>query len=358
MKTLFSISFMVLLNIPLKCNAESSMPFDIISKHIYDVGEYSVEFEKIISLLISGNYNQLLKLIYQKIISNINGNINYNKIMLTIIIICLFSVISNFVLKGDDTEYTDKITLCTVGFVVFELYSNLYNIAQRTLESITGFMQMSMPVYFSISSVFYNKLPYGVYSFLLFFVDIFQYASINFIFPSISLLLILTTVTALCPDFDTSSIKKIVNSLIMWLLGLYTTIFVIGIKITQTLVYGSGKIFLSGIKYVVSHGVPVVGNFLSDTAETLINSVILLHNSFGIAGIIVIIFIVFSPAILIFLHALIFSLVGSVFTTLSKSQVCNYILSVSSHFYLLLAVLLCASVTFIIVISTEISAFG
>ena len=89
----------------------------------------------------------------------------------------------------------------------------------------------------------------------------------------------------------------------------------------------------------------------------MISSVILLHNSIGVAGILIIITIVFVPFAAILFISAVFKLSGSVFSCVSKSSICSLFIAFSDCLTELAVALICVSVTFVIAVATEISVF-
>ncbi len=355
------VVFLLVIIFPYKCNAiQPQLEIDLnpINNYLFGIQSYNIDFGKLVDLAKQGNFSDALKLITDEFKSAINLIVvNNNKIMFTLLAICFFSCLLKLVHSEKSNNYSELVMVCFVSSLFTNIYIKLYETASQAVISTVGFMQVTLPVFFSVSSVFINKIPVSVYSIFLIFINFFQYLAINIIFPAINILLVLSVSQAIYPQFDICAIKKFILNLIHWLLGLYTTFFIIGVKLTQTVTYGTQRLFLTGIKYAVSRSVPVVGSFLSDTAEAMISSVVLLHNSIGVAGIAIIIIIVFAPFAAILFISAVFRLSGSVFYSVSKSSICNLFVAFSECLTELAVVLICVSVTFVIAVATEISAF-
>ncbi len=357
----FFAIFMLLIFAPSQCYAnQPQIKIDLqsINEYLFSIKSNNINFDNLLNLIKQGNLNDVVNVIISELKNSINSSIvNNNTIMFTLIAICLFSVVIKIIQGSKANSYDELLIAYFVSGIFTNIYIKFYEIASQTVNSIVGFMQVSLPVYFSVSSVFMNKIPVSVYSTFLIFTGVFQYLAVNIIFPAINILLVLSIITSVYPEFDTSGVKKFICNIIHWLLGLYTTFFIVGVKLTQTITYGSQRLFLTGIKYAVSRSVPVVGSFLSDTAEAMIGSIILLHNSIGVAGIVIVIAIVFAPFAAMFLFSMIIKLIGSVFSCISKSNICSLFIAFSDCLTELAIVLICISVTFVIAIATEISVF-
>lgn len=351
----------IILIFPMKCSAnpnEIQIDVQSINTYLSSLKTLDINFDKLVDLIKHSNLNDVVNFLLKEIKTEIKYIlVNNNKIMYTLIVVCLFSCMIKIIEGNKSDNYSELAIVCFVSGVFTHIYLWLYEIALQTVNSTVGFMQVTLPVFFSVSSVFMNKIPVSVYSTFFIFTNIFQNLVVNIIFPAINIILVLSIVNAVCPDCDTISVKKFILNIVHWMLGLYTTFFIIGIKLTQTITYGTQRLFLTGIKYAVSRSVPIVGSFLSDTAETMISSVVLLHNSIGVAGIVIIIILVFAPFAAIFLLSMIFRLIGSFFSFVSKSNVCSLFIAFSDCLTELAIVLICVSVTFIIAVATEISVF-
>ena len=281
------------------------------------------------------------------------AHMEHNNIMLKILAACLISVIIN--LFSDDYNYNlcDKILMYFALCLLLELYSRMYIECIEVLDNMMSFVKISIPVYFGVSAIFYDKIPVSVYGFFMIFIHIFQWLSANLIFPLQIFSVICTLLDGICSNFNFKRIKKQVISFVRVILGVYTTFFILGLKLTQTFSYSTQNVVLTGVQFALSKSIPVVGGFLSETAETLIASVILIHNSLGISTVLVILIMTFTPFAFIFLISLFIKLICSILNSFGNNKLIDTVYGFGECMCELSIIIVCCSVTFIIGLATE-----
>ncbi len=327
-----------------------------INGYISDVGICDVDFDIIIDYIKSADMKGVWVYISHIVADEIKSVIVYHKnIMYTLIAICFVSV----VLKGSAWEkYRDaygQILACAAAFVLLNLYVEFYTMAENVINNLAGFMNVSLPVYFGISASVTGRLPFSVYGLFAGFVALFQWGTVYFVLPAITIVALFGTSENICAYFDTSGIRKYIVSTVNWLLGLYTTFFVAILKISQIGAYGTDKLVMSGIRYTLSHSIPVVGGFLSEIAGAVITSTLILHNAVGIGCVLVIGLIAIVPFAIIFAVSFVLKLIASLMSSVAYKEVCNMIMCFGECLCELSVIMLCGCVTFVIGIGIQFS---
>lgn len=335
---------------------ELELDMNVIDSYISDIDRFEFDFDTLVDCIQAGDIksfaSNLKNEIYQALKSNI---VDRNKIMYTIIAICLFSVILRSSTYDKQRNIFGQILVCSGALILLQLYSELYMMAKNVIHNLTGFMNVSLPVYFAISASLAEKLPFSVYGVFTAFVTLFHYGTVHFVLPAITIASMLGISENLCPHFDTSAIRKYINTSVNWLLGLYTTFFVAVLKLSQIGAYGTDKLVMSGIRYTLSHSIPVVGGFLSEIAGSVITSTLILHNAVGLGCVIVISMIALVPFLMIFTISFILRLIASLMSGVAYKELCNIIMCFGECLCELSVIMLCGCVTFIIGIGIQLS---
>lgn len=323
-----------------------------IDQYLTD-NKYKFDYEEILNTIKEGHYKKLVSIFIGSIKDEFEYNLVYYKnIMLRLFSVCLIFMFFKIFFESQN-EYTDVIILFFVFGIVIELYLNMYTKCYKTVSGITEFIKATLPVYFGTTTIFTGKLPLSVYGVFVIFIGLFQWLCLVLIFPLQNFSFLCTALGGIYNGFDFAYLKKQITGIVRIILGAYTTFFILGMKLTQTISYSSQKVILTGVQYTLTNGIPVIGGFLSETAETLLSSVILLHNSVGISAVIVVFIIVFLPFITIFSISLIIKLSCSLLFTLFDSKFVKTVYEFGECICELSVVLLCCSVTFIIGLATE-----
>ncbi len=146
-------------------------------------------------------------------------------------------------------------------------------------------------------------------------------------------------------DTVSDGIKKTVNMI----LGFAGTVFTGFIAIKDVLASGVDKLSVKGIKFILGTAVPVVGNALSEGLSSIIASVVLMKNSIGVFGIIMITVIVLPVVCELILWMLSFSAAAYCCELFGQPRVSRVIMTLRFTTSVLLSVLLFG--TYLLVIS-------
>ena len=357
MKKIYLIIFLIIISntkLVYASDIENINPDFIDIKQSLSIANKEIDFEKIYENIKKGNVEKAFYILYDEIKIQINSNIiNYKNIMLTIFWVCLLSLFINIFSYDLEARTNDTIINYFVSGLLIDIFITMYNTALETVKVIISFVNSSLPVYLAVTSVLSQQIPLSVYTVFIIFVAIFEWLVTYLMFPMISFKFICTILGSIYPDFNVISIKKFISGFIRTVLGFYTTFFVLGLKLTQTITYTNQKLVLTGIQFTVSKGVPVIGGFLSETAEALFSSIILLHNAVGVSCVFVILVIITVPFAVTFIVSLSMKLICTFVSAFSDNNTVNLVNSVGECICDIAIILLCAGVTFIIALSTE-----
>lgn len=337
---------------------ELVLDMSAIDSYLSGVAGGEMNFDTLVGYIRAGDFKACLEYIFRICSEDFNSALVYhNRIMYTIIAICLLSVILRTCAYEKFSNTYNRIFICSASLILINLYSELYETANKVIDNLAGFMNVSLPVYFGISASLTDKLPFAVYGVFAGLVVVFHRGTVCFVLPAITVSAILGISENICTYFDTSAIRKYINNVINWLLGLYTTFFVAVLKLSQIGAYGTDKLVMSGIRYTLSHSIPVVGGFLSEIAGAVITSTLILHNAVGLGCVFVIALIAVVPFLMIFTISCILKLISSSLSGIAHKGLCNVIMCFGDCMCELSVIMLCGCVTFIIGVGIQIS-FG
>ncbi len=109
-------------------------------------------------------------------------------------------------------------------------------------------------------------------------------------------------------------------------------------------------------KFITGNFIPVIGRTFTDAADTILSASLLLKNSLGIVGLVVILFICLFPAIKILVIAFIYKLAAAILEPLGKGPIITTLQSLSTYILYILACLLAVSFMFLLAIVLIVAA--
>ena len=317
----------------------------------FSIKNFEYDFSEISDALKRGNIKEILSEIKNFVFYELKTRIvNHNNIMLTIISILLFSTIIKQISTDEILKTVSISIICLISSFVISTYISVYKIVFEAIEDMFDFLKISIPVYIGISASVLQKMPIAT-TFFLGFISLFYKIFVNFLLPMVTLSVILTMLSGINSQIDFKKTRGSIISLINWVTGISSTLFISALKIMQIASYTSDKVIYSGIKYTVSHAIPVVGGFVSDTLGTVINSLMVIHNSIGITSVVILLVICAVPVTWIFLVSFFLKIISCIFEPISHSEITDLIYNFGVCIGELAIILLMTVVSFVIGIS-------
>src|SRR5699024_7627943 len=136
----------------------------------------------------------------------------------------------------------------------------------------------------------------------------------------------------------------------MSILGLFLTIFLGVVSVQGTVSAVQDGVALKTAKFVTGNFIPVVGRTFTDAADTIFSASLLLKNTIGVVGLIVILITVSFPAIKIAVIALIYKIAAAVVQPVGDGPIIQTLNIISQYIILILASLLAVSFMFFLAI--------
>lgn len=135
---------------------------------------------------------------------------------------------------------------------------------------------------------------------------------------------------------------------IIWSLGVVTTIFVSVLSLEGSLTSNIDGLAAKGIKATASNLIPVVGKALSDSTDMVIGSTVILKNSIGIVGMIVIIGICALPIIKLTVLTVTYYFTSAICEPLADKKIISLLEQMGNTFKVLLGIMFFVAVLLII----------
>ena len=110
------------------------------------------------------------------------------------------------------------------------------------------------------------------------------------------------------------------------------------------------------VKFAVGSMVPVVGNFLSDSLETVISGTRLMKNSVGVSGIVVMCIICVTPVVKIGIMQLMLKLTAAIVEPLTDRRISKMLWDISEAIITVFALVVMTAVLFMISVSIILAA--
>ena len=152
----------------------------------------------------------------------------------------------------------------------------------------------------------------------------------GFIFPAAIAAAVLNFMSKINPQISFTGISKLLKSIMKWTLGITVTVFSVFLTIQSSATSLFDGVLFKATKYIIGNSVPIVGGFLSGGFDLLTAAGLLIKNSVGICGIVLLIMQVASPLILLIAFSVLLKIVGAIVQAAGENELFSLFSDLSS----------------------------
>ena len=307
--------------------------------------------QKAAEILSSLNPGTIFNAFIDSILSGVKSFSKYFMYIIALILICaVFSSISgSFSGSAELFEFTGMIFL-----VMFTLAPTqrcveyISECASKLCTFMTSFIPSMSTIYAAggntSAAVGNAVLCSGA-------ITLLQLIGNRLVIPGAKICIGLTAVSSLCRRVNLSGVTSFIKSSCMWISGLIMTLLCGILSIQTQLQCKADTLAIRGVKFTASRFIPVAGGMVSESLKTVLAGVSFIRGAAGASAIAFIIYCIIPP--IAALAA--FKAICAVCSVCSKIAGLNtqsaYLDGINGALNLLLSVVLCCSVSFIIIIS-------
>lgn len=302
-------------------NNKNIFSIDNIKNKVYSIisGENAISYPSFFASIFSIfldliiKYLPMLSLIIaigviSSLLSNIKSKFNERSIGNLIHLVCFLSVV-----------------ILIVGMI-----SNLSSITGKSIDSMVGQMNVLFPILLTLMTAIGANTSASVFQPIVaiistYVADFFNY----FIIPLFMASFVFGIITNLSDNIKLDKFSSFISSLFKWSVGLVFTLF-FAVMTIQGISAGSfDSLSIRTTKYTIKSYVPIMGGYLSDGMDLILSSSILIKNSIGLVGILIIITTILSPLLEIIVFSLMLKLVSAILQPISSNKTSNFLMSTS-----------------------------
>ncbi len=271
-------------------------------------------------------------------------------------LIVAIGVISNL-LTGIKSKFNEKSTADLIHLVCFlavviliiGIVNNISVSAGKSISSMVGMMNAVFPVLLTLMVGIGAGASASVYQPIVailstYVADFFNY----FIMPLFLFSFVFNIISHLSNNVKLDKFNSFISSLFKWSVGLIFTIFFATMTIQGISAGSFDSLSVRTTKYTIKSYVPIMGGYLSDGMDLILSSSILIKNSLGIVGIMVIAGLILSPLLEIAVLSLMLKLVSAILQPLSNNKTSNFLTGVSKSIVMLSTCILAVGFMYLI----------
>lgn len=329
-----------------------------ISSFISEAQKYTedvfddMNFTEVLSSAMNGNIDGTS--IVKRVFSFLGIEIrNQMKMIGSIIIIIVVHSILKSVSDGLDGGGISQITYFVQYILIVTLimtnFSGIIISIKETIQNLVGFSYSLIPLLLSLMMITGNMVSAGAVQPILLLMITFIGSFIStFLLPMVLIGTSLGIISKISDKVQIDKLAKTFKSSVVWILGIVLTVFTSVLSLESSLTGHIDGVTAKTTKAIVSSAIPVVGKILSDTAETVLGSGVILKNAVGIVGVIVIIGICAMPIIKLTVLTVLYHILSAICQPIADKKIIDIIEQMRDTFKVLLAMVCSISIMLMI----------
>lgn len=248
------------------------------------------------------------------------------KLLGTVIVLTVFSMILQTLQTAFEQNQVSRVAYAIVFMVIILLAVQSFSVAidsaKKAISQMIDFMLALIPLMLTLLASMGNITSVSLFHpFIVFMIHVVGTFIHIVIFPILFFSTVLSIVSSLSEKYKVNQLADLMRKISITLMGGLLTIF-LGVISVQ----GASAAVVDGItirtaKYLTGNFVPVIGRTISEAADTVIGASLLVKNTVGIAGVMVLLFICAFPALKVLSLAFIYHFASAVMQPLGHSPI-------------------------------------
>lgn len=254
-----------------------------------------------------------------------NGKILGILIML-VIFSSLLQSLQNAFEKSTVSKVADSVVFLVL--VVFALNS-FYIATQATQDAVTvmlDFLRALIPILLALIASSGGVISVGFFHpILIFLMHTSGLLVTYFVLPLILVSTILSIVSIINDELQVTKLAGLIRNIAVGVLGIFLTVFLAVLSVQGMTTAVTDGVAVKTAKFVTSNFIPVIGKVFADVTDTVISASLLLKNTVGIVGLVVLLGIIVFPAIKILVLAIIYKFSAAVLQPVGSKSIISTI---------------------------------
>ncbi|HLU22212.1 stage III sporulation protein AE [Lederbergia graminis] len=296
----------------------------------------------------------IMNFMIQEIVLNI-------KLLGSLMLLTILSVFLQSLHSAFEQGSVSKVAYSVIFMVLVIIALNSFRVAAEyaigAIDMMSQFIFALIPLLLALiassggvaSSAFFSPI-------LVFLVNISGIVMKNIVLPLLFLSTFLSIANTLSSQFKVSQLADLLKKVSLGVLGIFITVLLGVISIQGATAAVADGVAIRTAKYVTGNFVPVVGKMFTDAADTVLTASVLLKNTLGIAGAVIILLIAIFPAVKILVISLIYKLTAALLQPVGDGPVISCLNAVSQCMMYIFAALAIVAFMFFISMTIIISS--
>ena len=278
-----------------------------------------------------------------------------------LIVIVLIAIVKCLELgKGSLDKIVNLMTFLVTSTMILKNYIDVVEMFKNTISSLTKITEIVSPTVLALLIATGEVVTSGIIGPLIMFLTAICGVMVSsIILPLINIMLVFKIISGISESINLERLGSFLNKFAMWTTSIVFAL-ILGVLGLETSVSTSvDSVTVKTTQAAVSNLIPVVGKFVSDSAEIVMGASEIIGKTVGVLGIIAIIIALSVPALKMFALGIIYGALEGISEALIKENKTTKLIGAFSKQYNTLAgIMVGVGSVFIIALALAVSLFG
>ncbi|MBE5749203.1 MAG: hypothetical protein E7344_06230 [Clostridiales bacterium] len=296
----------------------------------------------------NGFLNAFFKLLFEKILSLVPVLVSIS----VVAILCgLISQIKSGFVSDSTGQIVFFVCFSIIILLVITCATNLLNQTNQTIVLLKRQMNFAFPVLLTLMAGIGGVVSVKAYqpAVALLSGGIVEIVS-NVILPMFIFSFVFSIVANLSKNVKLTKLTEFFKSATTTILVVTFTLFTAFLSIQGLTAGAFDSISIRAAKFATKSYVPILGGYLSDGFDLIMASSVLIKNSVGVAGLVLLVCTILSPIIQILSLSFGLKFVSAIIEPVTDEKITSFLYSVSKHLNMLIVAILAVSFMYFICI--------
>ncbi len=310
---------------------EAVSNFDENQVKMFSLNNVKDKVQSVINGEQAVDYSMLIEIIFQVIMQLIIQYVPMFALIVGIgVIASLLGQIKSKFAEKSTADIVHFVCFCLIVVVMATSIKRLINSTSDTLGIMENQINILFPIILTLMVGIGSVSSVGVFQPVLAIMsNIISIIILKVVMPIFIFTFVLNIIGHLSNNVKLDKFNSFLNSLFKWIIGVTFTIFFAVISIQGISAGAFDSVSLRTAKFTISSYVPVMGGYLSQGMDLILASGVLIKNSIGLVGILLIISSILSPILEIIIFSLMLKAVSAILQPLNNGRITNFLHSTS-----------------------------
>jgi stage III sporulation protein AE len=296
----------------------------------------------------------IVKFMFHELIAN-------GKLLGSLVLLTIFSIFLQTLQNSFEKSTVSKVAYAIVFMVLIIIALNSFHVVMdytnKAIGTMIQFILALIPLLLALIAASGGVVSASFFHPVILFLMNTSGMFIQYVvLPLLLLSAILSIVSILTEHYKVTQLAGLLRNWSIGLLGLFLTVFLGVISVQGAATAVSDGIAIKTAKFITGNFIPVIGRVFTDAADTVISASVLLKNTVGLAGVVILLFIAAFPAVKILLISFIYKFAAAILQPLGGGPVIACLDVISKAILYVFAALAIVSLMFFLSITVIVAA--